>query len=69
MTSPKLLVAWVAGAVLLLAGSWIINNLKPGPGVSDVQYAFALILAFVLYLLAGFSWISVASAVRAHSGQ
>lgn len=68
MASPKLVVTWVAGALLLLAGSWIINNLRLGPGVSDVQYAFALILALVLYLLAGFAWISVAAAVRAHSG-
>ncbi len=64
MTSLKLIVTWVIGALLLLGGSWIINNLDLGPGVSDLQYAFALLLALGLFLLAGLAWISVAVATR-----
>lgn len=64
MTSPKLVAVWIVGGILLLLGSWIINNLRIGPGVSDVQYAFAMVLALALFLVAGLAWISVAAATR-----
>ena len=64
MTSAKLVAAWIIGGLLLLGGVWIVNNLKLGPGVSDVQYVFALLLALALFLLAGLAWISVAAAAR-----
>ena len=69
MASPKLVAAWITGALLLLLGSWIMTNLKAGPGVTDVQYAFALVLALVLYLAAGLLWISVGVAVREHNNK
>ena len=67
MTSIKLIAVWVIGALLLLGGSWIINNLNLGPGVSELQYTFALLLALALFLLTGLAWISVAAAAR-HGG-
>ncbi len=69
MASPKLLAAWAGGAILLLLGSWILTNLHPGPGVTDIQYAFALILSLVLYMVAGLLWISVAVAVKEHNSR
>ncbi len=64
MTSAKLVAVWISGGILFLLGSWIINNLKLGPGVSDIQYAFALLLALAFYLVGGLAWISVAAAAR-----
>ncbi len=64
MTSAKLVGVWIAGGILLLLGSWIINNLKLGPGVSDAQYIFALLLGLAFFLAAGLAWISVAAAAR-----
>ena len=64
MTSSKLIAFWIIGGLLLLFGSWIMHNLQIGPGVSELQYTFALLLALVLFLLAGLAWISVAAATR-----
>ena len=64
MTSAKLVAVWIVGSLLILGGSWIMNNLKLGPGVSDLQYGFAILLALALFLLAGLAWISVAAAAR-----
>lgn len=64
MASHKLVGVWVAGGILFLLGSWIVNNLRIGPGVSDFQYLFALLLALAMYLVAGLGWISVAAAAR-----
>ena len=64
MTSAKLVAVWIIGGLLLLGGSWVMNNLKIGPGVSDIQYTFALLIAFGLFLLAGLAWISVAAAAK-----
>ncbi len=64
MTSAKLVAVWIIGGLLLLSGSWIMNNLKAGPGVSDVQYIFALLLSLAFFLVAGLAWISVSAAAR-----
>jgi hypothetical protein len=62
--SARLVGAWVLGAVLMLFGTWIIQNLKFEIGVSDVSYALALVMAFIFFLLGGLAWISVAVATR-----
>lgn len=62
--STKLVFTWIVGGFFLLAGMWIIRNLEMNIGVGEVQYAFALIVAFILILLAGLCWISVAVATR-----
>jgi membrane protein DedA with SNARE-associated domain len=62
--SMKLVGSWIAGALLILAGTWIIQNLKLEVGVTELSYALALIVAFIFFLLAGLAWISVAVATR-----
>jgi ABC-type antimicrobial peptide transport system permease subunit len=62
--SMKLVGAWVLGALFLLAGSWIIQNLKFEIGVSELSYGLAVAVAFILFLLAGLAWISVGVATR-----
>ena len=60
----KLVGVWVLGALFLLGGTWIIQNLKMEVGVTEVSYVLAAFIAFVLFLLAGLAWISVAVATR-----
>lgn len=62
--SVKLISFWVLGAVLLVAGAWIINNLELVVGVPEPAYIIALLIAFVLFLVAGLCWISVSVATR-----
>ena len=62
--SIKLVGVWVLGGVFMLLGTWIIQNLEFNVGVSSISYVLALLIAFVLFLLAGLSWISVAVATR-----
>jgi len=62
--SVKLVGIWVLGAVALLVGTWIIQNLEFNVGVSGFSYMVAILIAFVLFLFAGLAWISVAVATR-----
>jgi len=62
--SVKLVVAWVLGAAFMLSGTWIIQNLEYNVGVSGFSYAVAILIAFLMFLLAGLAWISVAVATR-----
>lgn len=62
----KLIGAWVAGGILLLAGIWIVSNLEMTVGVSETSYILALLAALGLILASGLLWISVAVATRHH---
>ena len=62
--SIKLIGVWVLGGLFMLLGVWIIQNLEFNVGVSWVSYVLALLIAFLLFLLAGLSWISVSVATR-----
>jgi len=62
--SVKLVGVWIVGAAFMLLGVWIIQNLELNVGVSGVSYVLALLIAFVMFLLAGLAWISVAVATR-----
>ncbi|MFQ5647736.1 MAG: hypothetical protein ACE5FW_00710 [Candidatus Aenigmatarchaeota archaeon] len=62
--SLKLLSVWILGSVLLLAAVWIVQNLELVVGVPEPAYLIALGISFVLILLAGLCWISVAVATR-----
>ncbi len=62
--SVKLVSVWILGALFLLGGSWVLNNLELTVGVSTQSYIFALLAALILFLLAGLAWISVAVATR-----
>ena len=62
--SVKLVGVWVLGGVFMLLGTWIVQNLEFNVGVSGFSYAIAILIAFVLFLLTGLAWISVAVATR-----
>jgi len=62
--SAKLVLAWIVGGLFLLGGMWIVSNLELNAGVSEFQYALALIVTLVLFLVAGLCWISVAVSAR-----
>jgi len=60
----KMALFWVLGTICILFGSMIAGHLEKGLGVDDLSYSLALLIAFVLILLGGLLWISVAIAVR-----
>jgi hypothetical protein len=62
--SAKLVLVWILGGLFILGGVWIVQNLEMNVGVGEFQYGLALVIAFVLVLLAGLCWISVAVATR-----
>ncbi len=62
----KLVLVWIIGGLLLLAGTWITSNLELTIGVTDISYSIALLASLVLFLLAGLCWISVAVATKGH---
>jgi hypothetical protein len=64
--SHKLVLAWVAGALFMLAGSWITGNLEPVVGVTPASYYLAIVAALVMFLMAGLCWIAVAAAAKGH---
>ena len=60
----KLVSVWVLGAVFMTLGSWIILNLELVVGVPEPAYLVAMVVSFLMYLLAGLCWISVSVATR-----
>ncbi len=60
----KIAVFWVLGSIFILIGSMIAGNLEMGIGVSDLGFAIALMASFVLFLVGGMLWVSVAIAVK-----
>ena len=60
----KMVLFWVLGTVCVMAGSMVSGHLESGPGVTGTSYTFALVVAFVLFMLGGLLWISVAIAMK-----
>jgi hypothetical protein len=60
MDSAKLVIIWIIGGLFLLSGTWVMQNLELTIGVSTFSYTFALLIALLLFLIAGLCWISVA---------
>ena len=58
------ILVWIAGALFMLTGSWVMGNLELTVGVTQASYLVAVLASFVLFLLAGLCWIAVAFAVR-----
>lgn len=60
----KLVGAWIVGGFFLLAGTWIVNNLRLETGVSEISYVLALVIALIFFLISGLCWINVAVAAK-----
>jgi len=62
----KLIASWIFGGILVSVGSWIMGHAEVNAGVSGVAYVIAVSVAFILILLGGLVWISVATATSKH---
>ncbi len=60
----KVVVFWVLGAVCALVASMISANCEMDMGTTTSGFALALMISFVLYLVTGLLWISVAVAIK-----
>ncbi|MDI6798671.1 MAG: hypothetical protein QMD12_01585 [Candidatus Aenigmarchaeota archaeon] len=60
----KIVTFWVLGSICILLGSMISGHLEKTLGVTDVGFGLALLISFVLFLVGGLLWISVAIAVK-----
>lgn len=56
----KMVSFWILGALCIMLGSLIAGNAERALGSGDSAFFTALLIAFVLFLLAGILWISVA---------
>lgn len=63
----KMVSFWILGTICILFGSMIIGHLEKTIGVTDLSYLIAWLISFVLFLLGGLLWISVAIAVKSVS--
>jgi NhaP-type Na+/H+ or K+/H+ antiporter len=55
---------WIGGSFLILLGAMISGNAEIQLGVSQGGFAVAILLAFMLIMLGGLLWISVATAMK-----
>ncbi len=62
--SAKHVVVWVLGALCAMIGAWIMGHLDKTTGVTDTGYVVAFFVSFLLFLGAGWFWISVSIAVK-----
>ncbi len=62
----KLIGSWILGGILITISAWILGHIDQTVGVSPVSYGLALFVAFVLILIGGLAWISVATATAKH---
>jgi hypothetical protein len=60
----KMVLFWVLGAVCMMMGSIISGRLESGTGVTGSSYLLAFSFSFILFLLGGLLWISVAIAMK-----
>ncbi len=62
--AAKHIAVWVLGALSAMIGAWIIGHLDKTTGVTDAGYVMAFFISFIMFLGAGWFWISVAVAVK-----
>lgn len=61
--SWKIVTFWILGTFCVLFGSMIAGHLEKTIGVTELGYFLALLVSFILFLIGGLLWISVAIAV------
>jgi hypothetical protein len=60
----KMATSWLLGTFCILIAVMISGNLYGGVGMSDSGFYMALFVSFLLILLGGLFWISVAVAIK-----
>ncbi len=55
----KLISLWIFGMITMSIGFWIAGSVEMALGATQVSYASALIVAFLLISFTGLAWISV----------
>ncbi len=60
----KIVGFWILGTVCILLGSMISGRLEKTLGVTTTSFMLALLISFVLILMGGLLWISVAIASK-----
>jgi len=55
---------WILGAVFMFIGGLISGNVEWAEGTTEFSFGFSVLLAFVMFLVAGMCWISAAVNAR-----
>lgn len=67
MMTTKMVLMWVLGALFMLFGAMLAGNADPAVlGATPTTYYLSLGVAFILFLMGGFMWITVSGAIREH---
>ena len=59
----KLVLFWIVGALAIVFGAWIAGHVENTLGTTAGSYALAVIVAILLVMFGGLSWIAVAVTV------
>ena len=62
--SWRLVGFWIAGALCIMFGSMIAGRLEKVLGVTDLNLFFGYLISFIIFLLGGLFWITVALAAK-----
>ena len=57
---------WIVGAVFAFLASMLAGNLEWVPGTTQISYAITVLLAIVMFLVAGMCWISAGANAKHH---
>ena len=60
----KMVLFWIIGSFSILIGAMIAGNVERTLGTDDQSFAAAVFIAFILILLGGLMWITVAVAAK-----
>jgi len=60
----KMVLFWIIGSLSILIGAMIAGNVEKSLGTDDMSFTAAVFIAFILILLGGLLWITVAVAAK-----
>ena len=60
----KVVLLWVLGALFILTGSLIAGHAEIELGTTEGGFLLSIAIAFMLFLLGGLLWVSVAVALK-----
>ena len=60
----KMVLFWIIGSMSILIGSMIAGNVERTLGTDETGFGTAVFIAFILIMLGGLLWITVAVAAK-----